>query len=197
MIEFRAAGATLTLSPGESGVLDPGQVPSTTQWQVVFFDVGRAHVFDGGTFDVCGSPPTTSTSVPPTSSVSATEGCDDGDPVVKFTNTGTTTIYASIGTFAEPIDPGLTATAPWPTADGDLPPVIDWHAHEVAPTGGIGQEFTTGTAFLVNACAEIGHPQHRRQGSGGQRDVIRRSRCLGRRGPRRPDAHGDVDRRTP
>jgi hypothetical protein len=153
VIEFRAAGVALTLDPGASGVLDPGQVPSTTQWQVVFFDLGQAHVFDGGTFDDCGSPPTTSTSVPPTSSVSATEGCDDGDPVVKFTNTGTTTIYASVGTFAEPIDPGATATAPWPTAGGKLPPVIDWHAHEVAPTGEVGQEITSGTAFLVNACA--------------------------------------------
>ena len=60
VIEFRAAGVALTLDPGASGVLDPGQVPSTTQWQVVFFDLGQAHVFDGGTFDDCGSPPTLS-----------------------------------------------------------------------------------------------------------------------------------------
>ena len=56
VIEFRAAGATLTLSPGQSGVLDPGEVSPNTPWDVVFFDLGEPYVFDGGTFGVCESP---------------------------------------------------------------------------------------------------------------------------------------------
>ena len=49
VIEFRAAGAALTLSPGESGVLNPGEVSPNTPWDVVFFDLGEPYVFDGGT----------------------------------------------------------------------------------------------------------------------------------------------------
>ena len=93
VIEFRAAGATLTLGPGESGVLDPGEVSPDTPWEVVFFDLGEPYVFDGGTFGVCQSPTTTLTY-----SLSVAEGCTDGEPVVNFTNTGTGMIHASIGT---------------------------------------------------------------------------------------------------
>ena len=53
VIEFRTAGATLTLGPGESGVLDPGAVSPDTAWDVVFFDLGEPYVFDSGTFRVC------------------------------------------------------------------------------------------------------------------------------------------------
>ena len=115
VIEFRAAGATLTLSPGESGVLDPGEVSPNTPWDVVFFDLGEPYVFDGGTFGVCESP-----TVPLRYSVSVAEGCNDGEPVVNFTNTGTATMYANIGSFAQLVSPGATVTAFWPTAHGDL-----------------------------------------------------------------------------
>ena len=56
VIEFRTAGATLTLGPGESGVLNPGEVSPDTPWEVVFFDLGEPYVFDGGTFEACQSP---------------------------------------------------------------------------------------------------------------------------------------------
>ena len=52
VIEFRAVGTTLTLGPGESGVLNPGEVSPDTPWDVVFFDLGEPYVFDGGTFGV-------------------------------------------------------------------------------------------------------------------------------------------------
>ena len=93
VIEFRAAGATLTLGPGESGVLDPGEVSPNTPWDVVFFDLGEPYVFDGGTFGICES-------LPLRYSVSVAEGCNDGEPVVNFTNTGTGTIHATIDSFA-------------------------------------------------------------------------------------------------
>src|SRR4029079_8507277 len=87
VIEFRAAGATLTLGPGESGVLDPGQVSPNTAWDVVFFDLGQPYVFDGGTFAVC--QPTGPTTVPLTYALSVTEGCRDSEPMVNIANTGT------------------------------------------------------------------------------------------------------------
>jgi hypothetical protein len=152
VIEFRAAGATLTLGPGESVVLDPGDVSPNTPWEVVFFDLGEPFVFDGGTFGVCESP-TTSTTVPLTYSVSVAEGCTDGEPVVNFTNTGTGTMYTSIGIFAQPVNPGATVAAFWPTAHSDLHQQFDWHAYEFPdPMGDIGPEFATGTVFLANAC---------------------------------------------
>ena len=148
VIQFRAAGTALTLSPGEGGVLNPGEVSPNTPWDVVFFDLGQPYVFDGGTFAVCDS-----TTVPLPYSVSVAEGCNDGEPVVNFTNTGTATMYATIGSFAQPVDPGATATASWPTAHGDLHQQFDWHAYEFAdPTGDVGPEFATGTVFLAIAC---------------------------------------------
>jgi hypothetical protein len=146
VIEFHAAGVTLTLAPGDSGVLDPGRVPPDTEWQVVFFDLGQANVFDGGTFDTCGPPPTTD-------SVSVVEGCENNETVVTFTNTGTATIHAGVGTFARTVEPGATVTAPWPTAGGERSPMVDWHVHEVGPAGDIGGELSSGTALLVNGCA--------------------------------------------
>jgi hypothetical protein len=152
VIEFRAAGATLTLSPGQSGVLEPDEVTPNTPWDVVFFDLGEPYVFDGGTFGICESS-TTSTTAPPTYSVSVAEGCTNGEPVLTFTNAGTGTMYATIGMSAQPLDPGATATASWPTAHGDPYPEFDWHASELPdPTGDIGPEFATGTVFLANAC---------------------------------------------
>ena len=149
VIQFRAAGATLTLSPGESGVLDPGEVSPDTPWDVVFFDLGEPYVFDGGTF---GASPTSPT-VPPTYSVSVAEGCNNGEPVVNFTNTGTGTMYANFGIFAQPVNPGATVAASWPTAHGDLYEQFDWHAYESPdPLGDIGPQFATGTVFLANAC---------------------------------------------
>ncbi len=152
VIEFRAAGATLPLSPGASGVLDPEEVSPNTSWDVVFFDLGEPYVFDGGTFGVCESPVTTPT-VPLISSVSVAEGCINGEPVVNFTNTGTATVHVNIGIFAQPVDPGATVVAFWPTAHGDLYQQFDWHAHESPDSrGDIGPEFATGTVFLANAC---------------------------------------------
>ena len=146
VIEFRAAGATLTLGVGESGVLNPGEVSPNTPWDVVFFDLGEPYVFDGGTFGICESPPLGY-------SVSVAEGCNDGEPVVNFTNTGTGTIHATIDSFAQPIDPGVTVAAFWPTAHGDPYPEFDWFAYEFPdPMGDIGPEFAAGTVFLANAC---------------------------------------------
>ena len=138
MIEFRAAGATLTLGVGESGVLNPGEVSPNTPWEVVFFDLGEPYVFDGGTFGICGS-------LPLGYSVSVAEGCNDGEPVVNFTNTGTGTIHAKIDSFAQPIDPGVTVAASWPTANGDPYPEFDWFAYEFPdPMGGIGPDSPPG-----------------------------------------------------
>ena len=151
VIEFRAAGATLTLSPGESGVLDPGEVSPNTAWDVVFFDLGEPYVFDGGTFGVC--EPTAPTTVPLTYSLSVAEGCSNGEPVVNFTNTGTGTIHVTIDTFAQQVSPGAAVAASWPSAGGDLDPQSEWHAYELSdPMGDIGPEFATGTVFLPNAC---------------------------------------------
>ena len=52
--------------------------------------------------------------------MSVAEGCNDGEPVVNFTNTGTGTMYANIGIFAQLVSPGATVAAFWPTAHGDL-----------------------------------------------------------------------------
>jgi hypothetical protein len=164
MIEFRAAGATLTLSPGESGVLNPGEVSPDTVWEVVFFDLGEPYVFDGGTFGICEQPMPLPTP-PLTYSVSVAEGCTDGEPVVNFTNTGTGRIHATIGTFTQQINPGTTVAASWPTAHGDLPPQLTWRAHELAdPTGNIGPEFATGTVSLANACGVTTGPVDRPNG---------------------------------
>ena len=151
VIQFRAAGATLTLSPGESAGLNPGEVSPDTPWDVVFFDLGEPYVFDGGTFGVCESP--TTPTLPPTYSVSVAEGCNNGEPVVNFTNTGTGTVHANIGIFAQPVSPGAAVAAFWPTAHGDLYQQFDWHAYESPdPLGDIGPQFATGTVFLANAC---------------------------------------------
>jgi Tol biopolymer transport system component len=157
VIEFRTAGATLTLSPGESGVLDAGEVSPNTPWDVVFFDLGQPYVFDGGTFRICA--PTAPTTVSLAYSVSVAEGCSDGEPVVNFTNTGTGTIYASIDIFAQHVDAGSTVTASWPLALGDPDPQSEWHAYEFSdPMGDIGAEFATGTVFLPNACGDTTGP---------------------------------------
>ena len=146
VIEFRAEGAMLTLGVGERGVLNPGDVPPSTPWDVVFFDLGEPMVFDSGTFGNCGS-------LPPGYSVSVAEGCVDGEPVVQFTNTGRGTIHATIDSFAERIGPGETGAAFWPTARGDPYPEFDWFAFELPdPMGEIGPEFAAGTVFLANAC---------------------------------------------
>ena len=134
VIEFRAAGATLTLGPGESGVLDPGEVSPDTAWDVVFFDLGEPYVFDGGTFGVC--EPTAPTTVPLTYSLSVAEGCSDGEPVVNITNTGTGPIHVNIGTFAQPVGPGAAVAASWPSAGGDLDPQSEWHAYELCRPDG-------------------------------------------------------------
>ena len=156
VIEFRAAGATLTLDPGESGVLDPGEVSPDTPWDVVFFDLGGPYVFDSGTFAVCESP-----TVPLTYSLSVAEGCIGAEPVVNLTNTGTATVYATVGSFAQPVEPGATAAASWPTAQGDLLQQSDWHAYESPDSpGDSGPEFATGTVFLVNACGVTTGPVH-------------------------------------
>ena len=155
VIEFRLADATLTLSPGESGVLNPGA--PHIQWDVVFFDLGEPFVFDSGTFEGCDSPTSPTTS--PLYSVSVAEGCDNGEPVVNFTNTGTATIYASIDIFAQQVGPGATVAASWPLALGDLDQESDWHAYELSdPMGDIGPEFATGTVFLANACGDTTGP---------------------------------------
>ena len=143
VIEFRAAGATLTLGVGESGVLNPGEVPPNTPWEVLFFDLGEPHVFDVGTFGICGS-------LPLRYSVSVAEGCDDGDPVVRFTNTGAGTIYTTIDSFAQLVDRGETVAVSWPTAHGDPHETFDWFAFEFPdPMGDIGPEFAAGTVFLA------------------------------------------------
>jgi hypothetical protein len=151
VIEFGGAGATLTLSPGESGVLNPGEVSPNTPWDVVFFDLGEPYVFDSGTFGSCESPTTTTPTL--RHSVSVIEGCNNGEPVVNFTNTGTEAMYANIGLFAQLVSPGATVAAFWPTAHGDLYQQFDWHAYESPdPMADIGPEFATGTVFLANAC---------------------------------------------
>ena len=130
----------------------------------MFFDVGEPHVFDGGTFEICESP-TGPTTVPLTYSLSVAEGCDNSEPVVNFTNTGTGTIYASIDIFAQQVSPGATVTASWPVALGDLVEQSEWHADEFSdPMGDIGPEFATGTVFLANACGDTTGPVDRPNG---------------------------------
>ena len=156
VIEFRAAGATLTLSPGESGVLDPGEVSPNTAWDVVFFDLGQPYVFDGGTFGVC--QPTAPTTVPLTYSVSVTEGCSDSTPMVNITNTGTGPIHVNIGTFDQAVGPGAAVVASWPSGGDDFDPQSEWHAYELSATGDIGPQFATGTVLLPNACGDVTTP---------------------------------------
>ena len=159
VIEFRTAGATLTLGPGESGVLDPGEVSPGTPWEVVFFDLGEPYVFDDGTFEACQSPTNL------TYSLSVVEGCRDGEPVVIVTNTGTGVVHASIGTFAQRVSPGTTVAASWPTAQGDPNQQVDWHAYESPdPQGDIGREFATGTVVLARACGVTTGPVDRPDG---------------------------------
>ncbi len=146
VIEFRAAGATLTLGVGESGVLDPGEVPPSTPWDVVFFDLGEPMVFDSGTSGICGS-------LPLRYSVSVAEGCDDGDPVVNVTNNGTGTIHTTIDRSAQLVAPGETVAVSWPMPHGDPHQEFDWFAFEFPdPMGDIGPQFAAGTLFLANAC---------------------------------------------
>ena len=132
VIEFRAAGATLTLSPGESGVLDPGEVSPDTPWDVVFFDLGEPYVFDGGTFGDC--EPTAPTTVPLTYSLSVAEGCNNGEPVVNFTNTGTGSIHVTIDTFAQQVSPGAAVAASWPSARRRPRPAVRVARLRVWPT---------------------------------------------------------------
>ena len=99
-------------------MLNPGEVSPDTQWEVVFFDLGEPYVFDGGTFETC-EPPTPTEPLP--YSVSVVEGCNDGEPIVNVTNTGTTAIYVDLGTFAQLLNPEATVAAV--LADGTGRPV--------------------------------------------------------------------------
>ncbi len=116
VIQFRATGATLTLKPGESGVLDPGAVSPNTAWDVVFFDLGEPYVFDGGTFGACEQ--TAPTTVQLTYSLEVAEGCTTGEPMVNFTNTGTGPIHVTIDTFEQQVSPGAAVAVSWPSVGG-------------------------------------------------------------------------------
>ena len=89
-----------------------------------------------------------------TYSVGVAEACVDGDPVIRFTNTGTGHIYANIGMAARAVAPGATYDAFWPMAHGDLYPSFEWAAYELPdPAGQPGdQPFASGEVQLLDAC---------------------------------------------